>query len=41
MDKIIKKTKQEIDKKMDKLLRQDKIRDKACEKAESMEKKKK
>lgn len=41
MDKVIKKTKQEIDKKMDNLLKKDKIRDAKCEHDEKMAKKKK
>ncbi len=41
MDAAIKKVKKEIDQGMNKLLKQDKIRDKVVEKAEHIEKKKK
>ncbi len=41
MDKIIKKEKKKIDKGMDKLLKTDKMRDKKCDYAEKMAKRKK
>ncbi len=41
MDKAIKRAKKSIDKKMDKLTSMDIKRDKKCDKAESMAKKKK
>lgn len=41
MDKAIKKVKKANDKKMDSLLKQDKVRDKACDEAKMMAKKKK
>lgn len=39
MDKALKSEKKKIDKGMDKLIKQDKIRDKACDKAKMKKKK--